>query len=49
MIQTTTDKQLINICLTAASLVAARELGLNVLAISDAAVAEAVGAARAEA
>ncbi len=37
------------ISLTAANLAAARELGLNVSAISDAAVAEAVRAARAEA
>ena len=47
MIQTTTDKQRTNISLTAANLAAARELGLNVSAISDAAVAEAVRAARA--
>ena len=47
--QTTTDKQRTNISLTAANLAAARELGLYVSAISDAAVAEAVRAARAEA
>ena len=48
MVQTTTDKQRTNISLTAANLTAARELGVNVSAISDAAVAKAVRAARAE-
>ncbi len=47
--QTTPDKQRTNISMTAANLAAARELGLNVSAISDAAVAEAVRAARADA
>ena len=47
--QTTPEKQRTNITLTAANLSAARELGLNVSAISDAAVAEAVRSARAEA
>jgi antitoxin CcdA len=47
--QTTTEKQRTNITLTVANLAAARELGLNVSAISDAAVAEAVRAARVEA
>ncbi len=47
--QTTPDKQRTNISLTAANLAAARELGLNVSAISDAAAAEAVRAAQAEA
>jgi len=45
----TTEKQRTNITLTAANLAAARELGLNVSAISDAAVAEAVRSARAKA
>ena len=45
----TVEKQRTNITLTAANLAAARELGLNVSAISDAAVAEAVRAAKAEA
>ena len=49
MPQTTTEKQRTNVTLTAANLAAARELGLNVSAISDAAVAEAVRAAKAEA
>ena len=49
MVRTTTDKQRTNIILTAANLTAARELGLDVSAISDAAVAKAVRAARAEA
>ena len=35
MRQTTTDKQRTNISLTAANLTAARELGLNVSAISE--------------
>lgn len=43
------EKQRTNITLTAANLAAARELGLNVSAISDAAVAEAVREARAKA
>ncbi|MGA9254265.1 MAG: type II toxin-antitoxin system CcdA family antitoxin [Roseobacter sp.] len=47
--QTKTEKQRTNVTLTAANLAAARELGLNVSAISDAAVAEAVRLARAEA
>lgn len=42
MHRATTDKQRTNITLTTANLAAARELGLNVSAISDAAVAEAV-------
>jgi antitoxin CcdA len=45
----TTEKQRTNVTLTAANLAAARELGLNVSAISDAAVAEAVRLARAKA
>jgi len=49
MPRTTTEKQRTNITLTAANLVAARELGLNVSAISDAAVAKAVRAAKSEA
>ena len=49
MPQTTTEKQRTNITLTAANLAAARDLGLNVSAISDAALAEAVRAAKAEA
>ncbi|MCR9061585.1 MAG: type II toxin-antitoxin system CcdA family antitoxin [Rhodobacteraceae bacterium] len=47
--QAVTGKQRTNVPLTAANLAAARELGLNVSAISDAAVAEAVRTARAEA
>jgi len=47
--QTTSEKQRTNITLTADNLTAARELGLNVSAISDAALGEAVRAARAEA
>lgn len=47
--QTTSEKQRTNITLTAENLTAARELGLNVSAISDAAVGQAVRAARAEA
>jgi antitoxin CcdA len=43
------EKQRTNITLTAANLAAARELGLNVSAISDAALAEAVRAAKVEA
>jgi len=42
-----TQKQRTNVTLTAANLAAARELGLNVSAISDAAVSEAVRTARA--
>jgi antitoxin CcdA len=45
----TAEKQRTNITLTAANLAAARELGLNVSAISDAAVAEAVRMAKAKA
>ena len=44
-----TEKQRTNVTLTSANLAAARELGLNVSAISDAAIAEAVRLARAEA
>ncbi|MFG6589215.1 type II toxin-antitoxin system CcdA family antitoxin [Sulfitobacter sp. MOLA879] len=47
--QTTAEKQRTNITLTAENLTAARELGLNVSAISDAAVGDAVRAARAAA
>jgi antitoxin CcdA len=46
--QTTSEKQRTNITLTAENLTAARELGLNVSAISDAAIGDAVRAARAE-
>ena len=49
MPQAFTEKQRTNITLTAANLAAARELGLNVSAISDAALGEAVRAARAQA
>lgn len=49
MSHSTTEKQRTNITLSATNLAAARELGLNVSAISDAALAEAVRAARAEA
>jgi len=49
MPQSTTEKQRTNVSLTASNLAAARELGLNVSAISDAALAEAVRAAKAEA
>ena len=45
----TIEKQRTNITLSATNLAAARELGLNVSAISDAALAEAVRAAKAEA
>jgi len=45
----TTEKKRTNVTLTAANLADARELGLNVSAISDAAVAEAVRVAKAEA
>jgi antitoxin CcdA len=44
----TTEKQRTNVTLTAANLAAARELGLNVSAISDAAVAEAVRVVKAK-
>jgi antitoxin CcdA len=44
----TAEKQRTNITLTAANLAAARELGLNVSAISDAAVAEALRLAEAK-
>lgn len=44
----TTEKQRTNVTLTAVNLAAARELGLNVSAISDAAVAEAVRVAKAK-
>jgi len=44
----TTEKQRTNVTLNAANLAAARELGLNVSAVSDAALAEAVRTARAE-
>ena len=49
MPQATSEKQRTNITLTATNLAAARELGLNVSAISDAAVAEAVRLAKATA
>ena len=49
MPQSSTEKQRTNVTLTAANLAAARELGLNVSAISDAAVSEAVRVARARA
>ncbi|MGY6696042.1 MAG: type II toxin-antitoxin system CcdA family antitoxin [Roseinatronobacter sp.] len=49
MPQSTTEKQRTNVSLTASNLAAARDLGLNVSAISDAALAEAVRAAKAEA
>lgn len=49
MPQTTSEKKRTNITLTAANLAAARDLGLNVSAISDAAVSEAVRLAKAEA
>ena len=49
MPQNNTEKQRTNVSLTASTLAAARELGLNVSAISDAALAEAVRAAKAEA
>jgi len=44
----TTEKQRTNVTLNAANLAAARELGLNVSAVSDAALAEAVRNVRAE-
>lgn len=49
MAQNSTEKQRTNVSLTASTLAAARDLGLNVSAISDAALAEAVRAAKAEA
>ena len=49
MPKATSEKQRTNITLTATNLAAARELGLNVSAISDAAVAEAVRLAKAKA
>lgn len=49
MPQVSTEKQRTNVTLTAANLAAARELGLNVSAISDAAVSVAVRTARAKA
>lgn len=49
MPQNSTEKQRTNVSLTASTLAAARELGLNVSAISDAALAEAVRSAKAEA
>ncbi|TCP61431.1 antitoxin CcdA [Rhodovulum bhavnagarense] len=49
MPQATSEKQRTNVTLTAANLVAARELGLNVSAISDAALAAAVRKAKADA
>jgi len=49
MPQNSTEKQRTNVSITASTLAAARELGLNVSAISDAALAEAVRAAKAEA
>ncbi|WP_296644540.1 type II toxin-antitoxin system CcdA family antitoxin [Roseinatronobacter sp.] len=49
MQQAASEKQRTNITLTATNLAAARELGLNVSAISDAALAEAVRAAKADA
>lgn len=48
MSQTTNEKQRTNVTLNAANLALARELGLNVSAISDAALAAAVRAAHAE-
>lgn len=49
MVQATKEKQRTNVTLTATNLAEARAFGLNVSAISDAALAEAVRAARAEA
>ena len=48
MSQTTAERRRTNVTLTATNLAAARDLGLNVSAISDAALAEAVRAARVE-
>ena len=49
MQRTTTEKQRTNVTLTATNLAAAREFGLNVSAISDAAVVDAVRTAKANA
>lgn len=49
MSQGSTEKQRTNVTLTATNLASARALGLNVSAISDAALAEAVRAAKADA
>lgn len=49
MPQASTEKQRTIVTLTAANLAAARELGLNLSAIIDAAVSEAVRAAKARA
>ena len=49
MTQASTEKQFTNVTLTATNIAAARELGLNVSAICDAALAEAVRTARARA
>lgn len=49
MHQAPAEKKRTNVTLTKANLAAARELGLNVSAISDAAVAEAVRKAKAKA
>ncbi|UOA34295.1 hypothetical protein DSM110093_04130 (plasmid) [Sulfitobacter sp. DSM 110093] len=49
MYQATVEKKRTNVTLTKANLAAARELGLNVSAISDAAVAEAVRMAKTKA
>jgi antitoxin CcdA len=49
MIQSALEKQRTNVTLTATNLAAARTFGLNVSAISDAALAEAVRVARAQA
>ena len=49
MTQASTEKQRTNVTLSASNIAAARELGLNVSAISDAALAEAVRTARARA
>ena len=48
MSQVTTEKRRTNVTLTATNLAAARELGLNGSAISDAALAEAVRTAHVE-
>jgi len=48
MSQATTEKRRTNVTLDATNLAAARDLGLNVSAISDAALAEAVRAAHVE-
>lgn len=49
MSQGSTEKQRTNVTLTATNLASARALGLNVSAISDAALSEAVRAAKADA